>query len=569
MNQELCWLAVPIAILLVLLFLYKEWKGKFETRFFINSIMASLAIASLLFLYLRPTVATEVSGKAILLTKNYSPSQLDSVKNIEKSIRTIRYEQGLDLSKSLDSITEVIVLGNGLPTFDFWQLEDVSTTYLKGTIPEGVIKLKYENKLRIGDDLAVSGLYNKPASGNRLVLQTVSGYGLDSIVFKDDSEQGFKLNSSLKTKGKYVYQLIEKDSTGTVLNSNPLPVVVLEKERLRIFICNTFPSFETKYLKNFLAEEGHELVVRSQITKGRYKFEYFNTGRSPVYGFNENDLKKFDLVILDTETYLSLSKNNGVVMKLVKDLGVGVFVQPNESLFKVSNAMVDFGIERDASQKSLKVESNIIEKYPYRFKNTNPSGIAVENHSYAMVIGNGKFSTTVLSNTYQLVLDGETEVYRSIWSRIIATSAKEKEATGAFAASEYFYWVDKPNSFSLQTATVKPTVTVDGQYNSPLIKNPILEDGWHGTTYPNTTGWHALQIVNDTSVMKNYFVMDTIHWKSLTAIRMITENTRFFDKTGRTLVKKMVPKEVNRWWFFLVFLGSIGFLWLFPKLKTL
>jgi len=569
MNQELWWVAILFAFLLVLLFVWKEWKGEFNTRFLIHSLLGFLAIVALLFLYLRPALLSEVSGKALLLTDGYSISQLDSIKNKEKSIQTIVYTPGLDFSKSLDSVTEVIVLGNGLPSFDFWQLKDMSTTYIMGATPTGVVKLKYENQLRIGNKLLLNGLYNRPISGNRLVLETASGEGLDSIVLKGDKEQSFSLKSNLKAKGKFVFQLSEKDSTGIVKHSDPVPVEVLGKAQLRIFISNRFPSFETKYLKNFLAEEGHELVVRSQITKGRYKFEYFNTARSPVYGFRKNNLKNFDLLILDTDTYLSLSKSDkDVLLKLIKDTGLGIFVQPNESLFRSTNAIVNFRVERDARQKNIKIENGIVETYPYRFQNMNLSGIALQNHSYALVVGKGKLTTTFLSNTYQLVLDGKTDAYSNIWATIITATAKAQEASGIFEVVKPFSFIHQPKLFTLRTDISKPTVTVNNEYNIPLIKNTVLEDRWAGKTYPNRKGWNSLQLISDTNVVNNYYVMDTIYWKSLIGMNTIRENSRFFGSTKRAQVEKRLPVELSLWWFLAIFVCCMGYLWLFPKLKA-
>ena len=80
MNQELWWVAILFAFLLVLLFVWKEWKGEFNTRFLINSLLGFLAIVALLFLYLRPALLSEVSGKALLLTDGYSIPQLDKYK---------------------------------------------------------------------------------------------------------------------------------------------------------------------------------------------------------------------------------------------------------------------------------------------------------------------------------------------------------------------------------------------------------------------------------------------------------------------------------------------------------
>lgn len=568
-TNEFWWVAVGIAFLLVLLFVWKEWKGSFDSRFITNSLVGVVGILALLCLYLRPAMSTEVSGKAVVLTDNYKGEQLDSIRAKEKSIQAIRYKPGLDFSRLLDSINEVIVLGNGLPSFDFWQLEEVSTTYIKGAVPKGVVKLKYEPRLLIGNELNVSGLYNEPVPGNRLVLEAGSGDGLDSIIFNDAKEQVFTLRSKLKARGKFVYQLTEKDSTGVVLSSNPLPLEILEKEQLRIFISNGFPSFETKYLKNFLAEEGHHLVVRSQITKGRYKFEYFNAERSPLYGFRESDIKDFDLVILDADTYLSLSiSNKNVLTGLMKDIGVGLFVQPNERLFGSANSMSGFEVERVVGQKNLKIKDAQVETHPYRFIGKSLNGIPVENHSYVMVNGKGRISTTLLKNTFQLVLDGKIDDYLRIYTSIISATAKAKQTRGTFETKGSFFFENEPIPFVLRTSENKPSAMVNKEYTVPLIKNTVLEDVWQGKTYSSNQGWHTLRLEKDTTVVMPYFVMDTMYWKSLRGIKTMKDNSRFFRTNAGKRIKKTANSQVNGWWFFMIFLSCMGYLWLAPKLKA-
>jgi hypothetical protein len=570
-NEQWLWPALCIAFLLLLLFIWTVWKGSFNRDFFINSTVGVLAVIALLFLFLRPTRGAEVSGSALLLTQGYTAEQFDSIKKQQNNVKVIKYNTGVDFSSSLDSIGQVTILGQGLRAFDFWQLEGIPTCYIKGDMPKGIVKLNYPKQHRIGDLLFINGVYHQPVLGNRLVLQSSSGEGLDSIVFDSDENFRFKFDSYPKTSGKYVYQLIEKDSAGKILDSSPLPLMVLKKQVLRIFISNQSPSFETKYLKNFLSEEGHELVVRSQITKGRFKFEYFNTPRSPLEDFLEKDLKKFDLLILDTDTFLSLSKGTKQsIVNVIREYGTGVFVQPNEALFRTANGMVDFGFERDGKDKistfnRTKVQ---LEKYPYAFEDRKANGIVIENYTYALVLGKGRLSTTVLSNTYQLLLDGKSIPYREVWSKIIEAAARPQEAVGVFETSDSFVFQDIPYSFTLSTALEKPMVQQSDDYSLPLIKDLVLEDRWHGTTYSVQKGWQSLAMQGDTSLVMDYFVMDTIQWKSVIGANMILENSRVFNPSDKLAVNRITTSEVPRWGFFLVFFCCMVYLWLIPKLKA-
>ncbi|WP_431137742.1 hypothetical protein, partial [Psychroserpens mesophilus] len=88
---------------------------------------------------------------------------------------------------------------------------------------------------------------------------------------------------------------------------------------------------------NFLAENGHSVVVRSQLTKGRYKFEYFNTEAVPVYQLTENGLQPFDLVIIDADSYLELPTSSKAALDFnIQEEGLGLFVQPSPAIFNQS-----------------------------------------------------------------------------------------------------------------------------------------------------------------------------------------------------------------------------------------
>ncbi len=315
----------------MLLFIWKEWKGSFNRNFYINSVVALIGLTALLFMFLGPSWTKEVQGKAVLLTQGFSQVRLDSLKKQDQFIKEINYVPGENLKERLASINELVVLGHGVAVFDYWQLEETTVNYLKGELPSGIVRINYPSESRVGTELTIQGVYNRPTAGTKLCLQGLGGKVLDSVILKSDNRQGFSLNTIVKTEGKFVYQLVEMDSVNKVISTNPLPLVVEDIAVLKVLIVNQFPSFETKYLKNYLSEEGHELVVRSKITSGKYKFEYFNTIPQPIYRFTEKSLAFFDVLILDTETFMGLSRNTLETLgKSVKEEGLGFLCNRTE-----------------------------------------------------------------------------------------------------------------------------------------------------------------------------------------------------------------------------------------------
>lgn len=560
------------AILLFIIFVWKEWSGNFGKRFIVNVIVGFVTIIALLCIFLRPSIQKEIRGEAIVITEGFRKDQLDSLKKSKKRIRYIKYYPGMDLSAQLDSVSNVMVLGYGIRDYDLWQLKNKEVAFLGSETPKGITALKYGKETTVGNELVVQGRYYRPIVKNKLVLQNSGGLGLDSIVFDNHKVETFRLRANLKAEGKYIYNLTEKDSTGKILNVEPLPVIVKGIEVLKVLMVNEFPSFETKYLKNFLAENGHEVVVKTKLTKQKYKFEYFNTGHLPVTSLKQEDLKKFDVLILDDLTWFSLARfeKKGITESVMED-GLGVFVQPSDRLFSSSNSMVDFDVKKDGQEKVVVNgwSGQDLEKYPYRFNDSRLKGVGVENYAYVLLSGNGRYGTSLLKNTYQLILVGKNNVYEKVWSTIIDRMGKNAKEEMFFSSSDAFVYLNEPYKFRVNTNQEEPLALHSKGYQIPLKKNLFLKEVWEGVTYPRKVGWQSIYSKRDSTVMLNYFVLDTTEWKSLAYNRIQKGNKLFFnDGAGSAPIKK-IPQELNSLWFFMVFVLGMGYLWLEPKLTSL
>src|SRR5690606_27568917 len=139
-------------------------------------------------------------------------------------LKTIEYSPKNRISEGIQSAEVVYMLGYGLKPYDLFQLENISVVHLPPGTPKGIIKLKFPARPFFGDNFSVQGIYNKPAEGNRLVLQGPGGEGLDSLELIKSQEQRFSLNTTLKAQGNFVYFLAEKDAEGQVVSRDPVPV---------------------------------------------------------------------------------------------------------------------------------------------------------------------------------------------------------------------------------------------------------------------------------------------------------------------------------------------------------
>jgi hypothetical protein len=568
-NEHWFWTVVLVFICLCILFVWKEWRGTLSKLFLLNSLIAIIGLTALALMVLRPTWEKAVEGSAILITEGYEQSQLDSLKNGYKTSQYINYLPGISLTQRLDSIKEVILIGDGLKPYDFWQLENKEVTYLKGDKPKGITRVTYLKDNFIGETFKVTGGYNSIASAHKLVLQNSGGLVLDSVVIDKKGLSSFNLKTNLKTSGKFVFTIIEKDSLGKVLASEPLPLIVKNKKPLRVLIINQFPSFETKYLKNFLSEEGHEIVVRSQITKNKFKFEYLNTGESPVYRLTSGNLNNFDLLILDGPSLFSLSqKAKQVVQEEVRINGLGVFIQPSDQVFRRSSDFIDFQTKADITNtiQISNLPNVIVEKYPYQFKEKGLKSVVLGNYGIGISNGKGRMATSILNNTYQLILQGKNSAYKQIWTRIIEGVAKRKVLSKKIGTKQVFLFKDEPFLFNYRSK-VKPSQFKNRKESPiPMIKDVVINDMWHGTIYPDKLGWSSITSIKDSLLNLDYFVMNEHSWKSVQRTKTQEENNRHFtgEKTNDSIT--MIPVELERIWLLTLVILCFGYLWLYPKL---
>ena len=570
---------VPVVIgafLLFIVFVWKEWYLPIRIKFYVHVLIALVTLISLAMLALKPMIwSSSQINSGVLLTENFQKERLDSLNREYKNLKVIPYKVNQPIGKVLDSISSLFVLGNGLRSFDFWQLKKLPTNYVGAVIPKGIIKLNYPKEISVGEQWIVRGSYNAPKIGHQLLLTDSSGKEIDSVQMDKAERTDFELSANVKVRGKYVYKILEKDSLGNRIATESLPIQVLPRKKLQILMVNSFPTFESKYLKNFLAEVGNELTVRSQLTRGKFKFEYFNTERRPFYSFSKKQLEPIDLMIIDANSYVNLSTMSlQTIEQAIQRDGLGVLLLPDEGFFKLPVKTSNFEFLREKSSRITLDQWPKLswEKYPYIFKeglrlekvHRSDETLLTAYHS----MGRGRIGTTVIQNSYRLLLAGNSEVYRTFWSETISAFSKRRESLAEWSSGSEFVFVDEPFPFEIRTAFEDPQA-IGGHGGIPLMQNPDIGALWSGITYPGNTGWQRIKLENDSVATLDYYVMDSTKWKSITAYKTRAENKRQFNSIADVTANRKTLTPLNRLWFFLIFILGQGYLWFAAKLNSL
>lgn len=574
LNASWFWPVVICWVILILIFIWKEWRTSGKRRLLFKIFLGILAVTSLALLALKPAIPKEIKeGRVVIITENFKQKQLDSLKKEFRNLKVIDYGEEETLPRLADS-KEVFVLGSGIPSYDLWAFENIPTTYLPGEELSGIIKLNYKQENKVGKRLEVRGEFVNPKLKNRLVLEDAGGTALDSVVFDSDKNVNFNLSPPLNVSGNYVFSITEKDSLSEVINRNFLPIKVAEKQNLRILILNAYPTFEIKYLKNFLAELGHEVVVKNRITTERFKFEFFNTDRMTLDRLNSSNLQDFELLILDSGSLNSLSNSErNALQKSISASGLGILILGEANTFSAFGDFYTFNPQRvSATEVVLNDLTGVsLNSQPYQLK--KEFGLEEIHSSNSSIlsaykrIGQGRIGSTLLENTWQLQLEGKQDAYQQIWSKIVEQLSKRTSEIVSWPSENEFVFKDEPFSFQIRTSLEHPRVLDRNNRLIPLKQDFKSSELWIGKTYPRETGWQTLKMEQDSILNFDYYVFDSKDWQSLKSYQDTQENRRFFQKEPIEKEEKTkTPVAINPLWFYVLFLLAIGGLWLEPKL---
>ena len=574
LNGSFLWPALAAAAFLLVVFALKEWAGQRGLPFFRRLIFALLAIGALLGLALKPALRQElVQGKALLLTPGYENGVADSLKRIYPRIQTLEYRPG----KALDmdaSLTSLLVVGHGLASYDLWQLEGREAVFLPASPPDGISRLRSTREVELGMSLVIDGAYRNAVRGHRLLLRDPGGNPRDSAVMPAVSHWSFRLATAPKASGNLTYYLEEQDSSGQLIRTDPIPVVVQSPQPMRVLILNTFPTFETRYLKNLLGDKGNEVVVRSQLTRGAYKFEYINSDPKPVYRLTEEGLGEFDLLIADAPSYRSLEPSSrGALRKSVEERGLGLLIQADDRFLSRPSDQPYFYFRPDGRTdwESGSRDKMVLEKYPYAFSMEFPvEPVLLPNGKQVGAtrpVGRGRVVTTLLKDTYQWVLHGKEGAYRELWAALLRQAAGRHEDPIKWESRTGLPRRDAPFEFKLRGSLSNQELVNEQGLRLPLLQDLLIPTLWKGQDYPEHTGWNRLRFTSDSLPEFPYYVYGERDWETLETEGTRKANTLFFEgaSTSQTTAKGLVP--VSPWWFFALFLAAMGWLWLEPRLK--
>jgi len=562
-----------VALLVFLFFVYKELQRK--QKFLALRIAAlSLLMISLMGLLLRPFYHQEKKYEAIvLLTKGYQSGKVDSIAQKNPELKILRTKDAAPYSNSsiLKSWYDLreekisVVVGQGLPNHALELLRHKTFQFIPSALPKGITKLIIPKNIYVNTQDQIQGTFN---DAEKTKIKLIGPGGAEDSITLGSGEASFSLTFTPKQSGKFIYSLVTENDNAS---SERLPIEVLRERQLRILFIQKFPTAEVRFLKNFLEEKNHKVILRYQTSKGNFSYEYSNTTRVKIDGLHSNLLNSLDLLIVDQKSYVELSSFEKKELRKSIRAGLGIIFLLNDTKEKTLNEFVHIKARSDSKDTAHLHLSHdyALPVLPIERQN-DASMISVTKNNNRVLSGyffsgQGKIGLQFTQETYRLGMAGNPDDYSSLWVTLIGNTARTEESNFKLKlATPFPYYLNEPIDIAVGSSGLMPSLSSDSVGIS-LKENTSVEDYWTGRSWADKSGWHQLRIEQDSSQL-NYFVSDTSEWKSLRITNQMKQNSFFQHGSSSENKIEMQSIPASKLIFYLVFLFSSAFLWLAPKI---
>ncbi|MFQ5677200.1 MAG: hypothetical protein ACE5G1_15005, partial [bacterium] len=387
--------------------------------------------------------------------------------------------------------------------------------------------------------------------------------------------------------GRYVYGLSFQDSSGKLRIEERFGVVVVAPDPLRILILESSPRFQTKYLKNWLAEKDNHVAIRTTISKERFRYEFLNQSKINLNPIKYSVLRRFDLVIL-AGTVLQDSELNALDRANRKE-GVGVLVLPDGDQLASFISVFKFKELPELDRRIVRIRltdgpnhlSTPISVEPFEIEDESGLKTLLSDHtgrtiSAAYRRGNGFIGASLLIDSYQWLLEGNQQDYAEVWSNLLSRLARRKTTLARWGLQQANpVFVGQPLRVYLRTTSVQPVGEIGAEFeqSTPVyLRQEVDEpDAWTGVYWPRQKGWHRLSVRDSPGEPLWFYVHGKQEWlalqraKSLAATHEAELRSRFLEQRPDDVVIATTT-PLSPLWFFMTFLGCCAYLWLENKI---
>lgn len=500
-----------------------------------------------------------------------------------------------DLLERFPAVGRLHIVGSGLREDEWSRLSHLEVVPYLCRPVQGVVQVSFLPRVSSGEPVVIRGRIADQAGELKVQLHGPGGIADTAVA----TNGRFELQANAPVVGRHVFRVEGRLPDGDLQFKEPIAFEVVAPDPVAFLMLLGAPSFETRYLKAFLADGGNQVSVRTRVSKDRFRSEFINTPESSLDQLDAELLQAVDVVVLDGTELRSLpASDRQKLWKFVEADGLSVLVLPDGDMLTGPPSAIDgnlrFAFERysDADEVTTHPTWGHTTTESVLPLAADPLEIVVAGDTFPVVqdregrvvaaayrLGTGLVGAAVLRPTYRWVLAGHARQHGEYWSEVISSLVRRPEEDRWTSMHPASAVVDEPVRLEVQTANTSPIARViapagstkpadQALADSPTtvyLKQDVLEpQRWSGQFWPRVAGWHQVHLQDGAPHW--FYVNETDQWQAcrqalrtratqLAAVRRPTPPPAgASDSQGRKIV-------FPRWVLFLGFLVFCGCLW--------
>lgn len=469
-----------------------------------------IVVGALLWLTLFPPTALLRSGILIVATDG-SPATLpttpsDTLVALPEAGEIAGAERVPDLATALrrhGSVSRIRIEGVGLIPRDRTPLP-LPVDFEPQPIPRGLIDLTLPKPATPGAMIQVAGQVGTLAAGTVELVDPA-----DAVVdrIRVVAGQRFVLASSTRAPGLVLFDLRLRDAAGKLLERIAFPVETQVQTPPRVHVLAGAPGPETKYLQRWAQDTGIDLGVDIDLGAG------IQVGDNPLV-LNASSLDAVDLVVIDDRRWETLAASARAALAGAVDRGMGLLLRPTGPLSTATRRdWADLGLSLTGSSEivGLQFDPPQTGSVPSTATESDPDGLpelgrlditATGTDAVSIIRdfedtplaswrarGRGRVGVWTVTDSYALVLTGNSDRYGELWSPLFSDLARAGNTNRATVTE-----IPRAGTrFAICGLSGKATVTgPDGQVQ-PLLVDPATGDQACAGVWPQVSGWHLVR----------------------------------------------------------------------------
>ncbi len=547
---------------------------------------------------LRPRPAAR--AEAILLTEGYAPDTLRQLQRrlgagtpvwaygtAEKPAVARPLASLLTLAEQRPALRRLHVVGRGLPAADLPLLGQLTVRQHSNASETGLQSAYWPARLPLGEGLQVEGAAARfKGEGPAWVVLRAAGAGRDSVQLPANGSGAFRLRYQPKAAGLATCELLLR-RPGQPLLREPVPVEITTPALPAVLLLAATPSFEFKFLKNYLAEAHYRVALRTSVSRGLVQTDFVNQPRQPLARLTPALLARYEVLVADAASLAALAPaETQALQSAVRNGQLGLITLAEATpLPRNVPARADFTVlPRPAAPAVLpalawpSAPGEARAPLPAQLRPQPNLRLLIGGPQQAIAaasrrLGLGAVVVSTVPETFRWGLQGHTAVYASFWNRLLRAAVPPAAPAASWQPGTRWPRPGQPLTLHL-AAGAGPAAppTVAPLAGGPAVRLALRQDSrlpeWSTAQFwPGAPGWYRLS--GPGRAVFNFYVYPAAAWPGpeqqarqyataqLAAAAMAVPTATAADATAE-------PWPTG--WFFGLFLLAVGYLWLEEKL---